>query len=157
MTDHDESRFALANAELNARTRTIALTKGVSKILKSLKTATDTLLRDFLANPVSEGLYSREDLEKRYIAAIRPVLKELPELLLKELLLYGERRLRAKAGGKLSVSLRQEKIAARNKIIIQRHQALSKIGKKRAAAAIIAKAFKLTATQVRSIIRNEKK
>lgn len=150
-----KSRFAITNAELNERTRKAALRKANSKILKLLESSTDKMMKDFLENPVIDGFYSSHDLKTLYMATVRPILKGLPDIYIKELILYGERRVHAKAGGNGTGVKSREKNAERDKKIIHRYQKFCEAGKKRDAAAIIAKTYKLTPTQVRNIIRKK--
>ncbi len=94
-----------------------------------------------------------EERKVGYIATLRPIiLKKLPEHVIKEIILYGERRLHAKSGGHHSAMLRQAKNQDRDKTIIQRYQMLCEANCKSGAASIIAKSHNLTPTQVLNIV-----
>lgn len=156
--EDNKSRFAIANAELNERTRTAALRKFVSKFLKSVLPVFDEMTKDFLEKKEIDGFYLQTDLLKHFedkLAVLDRAFK--PENYIKEIILYGERCLHAKSGGNCSCVSRRAKNAERDKNIIRRYQTLFEAGKKRDAASIIAKSYNLTPTQVRNIIRQHKK
>jgi hypothetical protein len=160
MKDKEKSRFAIARAELDERTIHASLKKSISKIQNLLWPEMEEHDNDFFENQVIGGYCSEADYEiyiNQKLVLLRRILKKAPDILIKEMIIYGERRLHAKIGGERSTVDRELKNSARNKIIIHRYQALCQAGKQRDAASIIAKSNNLTATQVRNIIRLHKK
>ncbi|MGJ0486784.1 MAG: hypothetical protein ACR65R_19940 [Methylomicrobium sp.] len=161
MKNEEKSRFAIARAELDERTIQASLKKSISKIQNLLWPEWEEHYKDFFENQLIDGFCSEADCESylnQKLALLRRILiKKAPDIIIKEMIIYGERRLHAKIGGKRSTIDRELKNSARNKIILHRYQALCQVGKQRDAASIIAKSNNLTATQVRNIIRQHKK
>jgi hypothetical protein len=154
----NKNRFAIARAELDERTIHAALNKAVSKVLKSVLPVFGAITRDFLERKEIDGFYLRDDLINQFEQKLDVLGRALkPEIFTKEMILYGERRLHAKAGGNSSAVARQAKNSERDKNIILRYQALCERGCKSGAASIIAKSYNLTPTQARNIIRQHKK
>jgi len=153
--DDNKSRFEIAFAELDERSKLASLKNTNSKILKSVMSEIEEINQDFFKKE-KEGYFLKSDYEivvNDKMACIRRHLKL--QKYIDDLARYGERRLHAKAGGKRSGILRQTKNMERDENLIRDYARLCKDGKKINAASIIAKTYQLTPTQVRNIIRKK--